>query len=478
MPFIIPNATDIPDSNSRFISLDQAEPDSLDFQILGDRSTGVVTGCKVSVATGPYRVQIESGWVCIQGEVYPVTGVPQKDLPSIPTSTTNRFDLVVARLNITTKVISIVALAGIESASNPTFPRSADRLNTLTGSYIDSTTDVVLAAIYRSGASAISDSCIVDKRVNISSSISLRGNANPSDSIGIDGDFYYRYTLVAGSSGTFIKKDGKWVELLLQSESGSVTPIGSIIMWPSNVTTPNPTGETFWFECTGQELPKASYVALYNLLGTTYGTSNNDALFKLPNLSSKFVQGSGTAGTAGGAATITLSEGNLPPHTHSSPVHLHGIGNHTHPIKHTHSQQDTNPGGAHSHLGTKTQDGLSGDFATRLRAFIPGTVEASVFGNTGFVAPYSDTADGVADGLVSAFGLNVTGMQMHWSAETTDAASHQHPIVFPEHVGVSESSTGNTTENTAAQTGSGAGTSTAINIIPPNITMRWFIRAL
>ena len=477
MPFIIPNATDIPDSNSHFISLDQAEPDSLDFQILGDRSTGVVTGCKVSVATGQYKVQIESGWVCVSGEIYSVTGIPQKDLPTVPTSTTNRFDLIVARLNTTTKIVSIVALAGIESASNPTFPKSADRLNTPTGSYIDSTTDVVLAAIYRSGASAISDSCIVDKRVNISSSISFRGSSNPSDSVGIDGDFYYRYTTVAGSSGTFIKKDGKWIELLLQTESGAVTPIGSIIMWPSNATTPNPAGKTFWFECNGQDIAKSDYAVLYNLLGTTYGTSNNNTLFKLPDLSNKFIQGSSTPGTISGAATVTLSEGNLPAHSHSSPVHTHGVGNHTHPIKHTHAQQNTNSGGVHSHLGTKTQDGLSGDFATRLNVFIPGTADG-LGGNIGFVAPFSFTADGVADGLNTFFGANISGMQMHWSAETADAPSHQHPIVFPEHVGVSESSTGNTTENVAAQTGGGAGASTAISVIPPNITMRWFIRAL
>jgi hypothetical protein len=69
-------------------------------------------------------------------------------------------------------------------------------------------------------------------------------------------------------------------------------------------------------------------------------------------------------------------------------------------------------------------------------------------------------------------------MQMHWSSETNDAPSHQHAIVFPEHTGVTENSTGNTAENTAAQTGGGGGASTAISIIPPNITMRWFIRAL
>jgi microcystin-dependent protein len=476
MPFIIPNATDIPDSNSHFVSLDQAEPDSLDFQILGNRATGVVSGCKVSVATGPYTVQIAPGWICIDGEVYEVTSTPQKALPSVPTSTTNRFDLIVARLNTSTKQVSLVALSGIESSTNPTFPKSSDRLNTLTGSYIEPTTDVVLAAVYRSGSSAISDSGIVDKRVNIPSSISFRGSANPSDSLGINGDFYYRYTTVSGNSGTFIKKDGKWVELLLQTESGSVTPIGAIIMWPSNTTTPNPSGKTFWLECNGDYVPNATYSALKDLLTTTYGPYVGTT-FKLPDLSSKFIQGSGTAGTTGGAATASISEANLPPHTHNIPVHVHGIGNHTHPIKHTHAQQNTNSGGAHSHLGTKVQDGLSGDFATRLNAFIPGTANG-LGGNTGFVAPYSDTADGVADGLNTFFGLNISGMQMHWSAETADAPSHQHPIVFPEHVGVSESSTGNTAENVAAQTGGGAGASTAISVIPPNITMRWFIRAL
>jgi hypothetical protein len=159
-------------------------------------------------------------------------------------------------------------------------------------------------------------------------------------------------------------------------------------------------------------------------------------------------------------------------------VHTHDVGDHTHSVTHTHAQQNTNSGGAHSHIGTKTQDGLSGDFATRLNAFIPGTVESSVFGNTGFVAPYSFNADGVADGLTPIFGVNITGMQMHWSSETNDAPSHQHAIVFPEHTGVTENSTGNTAENTAAQTGGGGGASTAISIIPPNITMRWFIRAL
>jgi microcystin-dependent protein len=477
MPFIIPNATDIPDSNSRFISLDQAEPDSLDFQILGNRATGVVSGCKVSVATGSYVVAIDPGWVCIDGEVYQVASTPQKALPAVPSATTSRFDLVVARLNTTTNTVSLVVLSGSESSSNPTFPKSSDRLNTPTGSYIEPTTDVVLAAVYRNGSSAISDSCIVDKRVNIPSSISIRGSANPSDSVGSDGDFYYRYTTVSGSSGTFIKKDGKWVELLLQTESGSVTPIGAIIMWPSNLTTPNPTGKTFWLECNGNYVSNSTYAALKNLLGETYGPYVGTT-FKLPNLSSKFIQGSGTAGTAGGASTVTLSEGNLPTHTHSSPVHTHDVGDHTHSVTHTHAQQNTNSGGAHSHIGTKTQDGLSGDFATRLNAFIPGTVESSVFGNTGFVAPYSFNADGVADGLTPIFGVNITGMQMHWSSETNDAPSHQHAIVFPEHTGVTENSTGNTAENTAAQTGGGGGASTAISIIPPNITMRWFIRAL
>lgn len=492
MPFIIPNATDIDGSN--FIALDQAEPDSLDFQILGDRSTGVLSGCVVSTV-GQSTVGVTAGWVTIQGVVYKLSATPSIELPTAPITTTYRFDVIVARLNTSTSTVSVVAISGPESTTNPTFPKTPSRLSSLVGaSYINignitennPTTDVVLATVFRNAAAAISNACIVDKRVNVPSTTSLRGATDPDNTIGNDGDLYYRTTEATSSSGVFIKTKGTWVELLLQNNSGSVTPIGSIIMWPSNVTTPNPTGKTFWLECNGDYVSNSNYAALKNLLGETYGPYVGTT-FKLPNLSSGFIQGSGTAGTTGGNTAVPIVEENLPSHKHSLNNHSHTIGDHQHSMTHTHNRQDTELEGAHSHLGN-TQDGLTpAGFVTRLGNFTTGTTEiggSTVYGKTGFVAPYSSGGDGVADGLYNtdtqgSLGVPVTGMQVHYTPGLANSPTHKHPIIFGEYSGNSGSPTnltvitGQNNDNTG-NTGSG----TPLSVTPPYITMRWFIRAL
>ena len=491
MPFIIPNATDI--DGSKFIALDQSEPDSLDFQILGDRSTGVLTsstgvmGCKVEVATGDYTITISEGWVSIKGEVYQVINTPQKALPAVPSSTTSRFDVVLVRLNTTSNTVSIVTLAGTESSTNPTFPKTSDRLSTLTGSYIEPTTDVVLATVYRNASSAVSNACIVDKRVNVPSSVSFRGSAIPNNSIGGNGDLYYKNPTGAGASGTYIKKDGVWIELLLQSESGAVTPIGSIIMWPSNLTTPNGSGPTFWLECNGQYVSSTTYSVLKDLLTTQYGVYVGST-FKLPNLTNQFIKGSGTAGTTGGEGSVQLVEANLPVHAHTSPQHVHSVGDHVHSIGHTHTQKKTSEDGQHDHNGTKSQDGIvgTGGFVSRVASYIAGTfdtVAGRLKGETGFVIPWSLGADGVADGLHNVseqgnYGVPVQGMQVHWSSETANSTKHAHEMIFAPYIGDSLKSSGTSGENSLENTGNGDGLGTTFSIIPPNITMRWFIRVL
>ena len=96
MPFIIPNATDTTSGN-RYEALDQSEPDSLDFEILGARSTGVLSGCTVIAQAVPTNsVNVSSGSVMLNGTVYTVNGVPNHTLPQAPSN--NRFDIVVARL--------------------------------------------------------------------------------------------------------------------------------------------------------------------------------------------------------------------------------------------------------------------------------------------------------------------------------------------------------------------------------------------
>jgi microcystin-dependent protein len=75
--------------------------------------------------------------------------------------------------------------------------------------------------------------------------------------------------------------------------------------------------------CNGQILPISQNTALFSLLGTTYG-GNGTSNFALPNFQSLVPvhagQGAGlsqyTLGETGGVASVTLSAGQLPSHTH------------------------------------------------------------------------------------------------------------------------------------------------------------------
>lgn len=68
---------------------------------------------------------------------------------------------------------------------------------------------------------------------------------------------------------------------------------------------------------TGQDLSINNYTALYSLIGTTYGQTNNTS-FKLPDLRGKFVIAADgvnyNAGATGGKSAITLTTAQLPPH--------------------------------------------------------------------------------------------------------------------------------------------------------------------
>jgi len=82
-----------------------------------------------------------------------------------------------------------------------------------------------------------------------------------------------------------------------------------------------------WSTCEGQTLPMSSNMALYSLLGTTYG-GDGQTTFKLPDLRGRVPVGgpyagtdaahitSGKFGTAQGSETVTLTGAQLPAHTH------------------------------------------------------------------------------------------------------------------------------------------------------------------
>jgi microcystin-dependent protein len=153
-------------------------------------------------------------------------------------------------------------------------------------------------------------------------------------------------------------------------------PAGVIVPYGG---TSAPTG---WLLCYGQSLSRTTYATLYAAIGTTYGSVDGDS-FSLPDLRGRVVAGqddmggssanrltnaSGgldgdTLGATGGAETHTLTEAQLPAHTHTATV--------------------TDPGHFHT---TSTQ--------------VRGTSTTNQFGGTGQgIAPITPSTDTATTGI-------------------------------------------------------------------------------
>ena len=94
------------------------------------------------------------------------------------------------------------------------------------------------------------------------------------------------------------------------SETAGGLPIGTIVQFGSSNA---PTG---WLLCDGSSISKTTYAALFNVIGTTYGSGSNATLFLLPNTTNRTIRGGGTTGQVGGNDTVTLTISNVPPHSH------------------------------------------------------------------------------------------------------------------------------------------------------------------
>lgn len=68
-------------------------------------------------------------------------------------------------------------------------------------------------------------------------------------------------------------------------------PAGAVFVFAGNIDVPG------CLICTGAAVSRSTYWRLFNVIGTTYGAGDGSTTFNLPNLTNKFIQGSGTAGT-------------------------------------------------------------------------------------------------------------------------------------------------------------------------------------
>jgi microcystin-dependent protein len=101
-------------------------------------------------------------------------------------------------------------------------------------------------------------------------------------------------------------------------------PSGSITQFAGSTA---PSG---WLSCDGTTVSRTTYAALFAVIGTTYGAGDGSTTFALPNMKGKVPVGIDASqtefdalGEAGGAKTHTLTEAQMPSHTHIQNAHSH-----------------------------------------------------------------------------------------------------------------------------------------------------------
>ncbi len=204
--FIIPNAKQFGVSIQ---SLDQAEPDSLDFEIIGNNRYAVLSGLSATFnAAVNGSAIITSGEVIIDGVYGQVSGAT---LNFTAPSVDPRFDLIVVQNTAGTFTLNTVV--GTADATNPIFP-------TITS------TQIVLYALYRKSGETFGNNSAVDKR-KLTSTVIRSGTGTPP-AVGVDGDLYIRtgFTPALGQSSLYVKQSGSWHNL------GVYVPIADVPLNP------------------------------------------------------------------------------------------------------------------------------------------------------------------------------------------------------------------------------------------------------
>lgn len=199
MGFYIPNATVAP-------VIDQSEPDSVDFLALGNRKSGVVSGCLVTAqSTSDQTVNVAAGEILTNGVYKTIAGGNTSAV--LGSSSGPRFDLIVVDSS------GVVQTREGIASSNPVFPGISEG-------------DVLLAAIYRTSgtSSTIIGDYIIDKRIMMMSNGARSGAGDPSGSVGNIGDFYVNTTTssITGRSQLWVKTgSSSWENL---AEYYQITP--------------------------------------------------------------------------------------------------------------------------------------------------------------------------------------------------------------------------------------------------------------
>ena len=375
MALIVPNAT-ATGSGKKYLNINQAEPDSVDLESLGNSANYIRSGGAITVAVSN-AVTVATGVAVIGGVPYTF---PANTVTDAPDATSPRFDLVVARL--ISGSVSVVFITGTLDATNPTLPRSTTVVES-GGSTLNTynpTTDALIASIYLPASTTLDTSAnlgnITDKRIINARPVTYTAASAPTaTSKDVVGD------MVIYGDDAYIRMTSAWIKM---GESTDVEqakiPIGGMFAFAGTATTAASPNSAYYLECNGQGLSTTTYASLFSAIGYSfpnpangiYPTSGN---FFLPNLVGDMgvvgaLGGTITTSRTTGSSTVTLDISKLPQHNHTGTVnvgsasgtptglgHSHSVDAHTHGITaHTHNIS------SHSHTIDNHVHGPLGDF--------------------------------------------------------------------------------------------------------------------
>lgn len=377
MALIVPNAT-ATGSGKKYLNINQAEPDSVDLESLGNSANYIRSGGVITVAASN-AVTIATGVAVIGGTPYTF---PASTVTDNPDSTSPRFDLVVARL--TSGSVSVVFITGTADGTNPTLPRSTTVVESggSTANTYNPTTDALIASIYLLPSTSLDTSAnlgnIVDKRIINARPVTYTAASAPTaTSKDVIGD------MVIFGDDAYIRMTSAWIKM---GESTDVEqaklPIGGMFAFAGTATTAASPNSAYYLECNGQTLSTTTYADLFSAIGysfphpTTGVYLTTGGSFYLPNLTSDMgvvgaLGGTITTSRTTGSSTATLDISKLPQHNHTGTVdvgsasgtptglgHSHSVDAHNHGI--TGHYHDT---ASHAHSVPDHVHGAYGDFS-------------------------------------------------------------------------------------------------------------------